>query len=408
MSVICLLCKNQLGEYEYYSVMAFVGKIKSNYLTLYCTLVSISIVNVATNWPIVRLIRAKQELDFGDAGIILNATDCFSRIGMNVYAVKSGSCSYNYGEGLIRVLNLLGLGIGSITAIGILFVLLFIVAFIESLRVLQPVATFKLQIIAATFFVSPPVMLLLERGNFDSLIFFLIIFSLILEIKGKILSSTGLLVVSSLFKFYTFPLLVLKLVTIKKQFNFFKLRIIFVFLTFGVILRDLARISEGFSIPNPMWLAFGSSKFPWAIARVLGIDLSRPLQLIAGALLSLILLLGLIRFQSRFPQIKELKLRLLEMNSGSKLMTESLAFIFLISYFSGMSYIYRLVFVIPVFICLIMCQSQSYTLINALITLAIFLSPWFGGLEIIGDFAILLLVTIFIWMYLPKSLTLKI
>lgn len=387
--------------------MALLVKMKSSYLNLYCTLILVSFISIATNWPIVRLIRAKQELDFGDAGIILNATDCFSRIGMNVYLAKSGSCSYNYGESLIRSLNLFGIGKDSITAIGILFVLLFIIAFIESLRVIQPKATAKLQIVAVTFFVSPPVMLLLERGNFDSLIFFLIVVSLILEIKGKILSSTVLLMASALFKFYTFPVLLLKLATIKKEFSFFKIRIVVTILTFGVILRDLSRISEGFSIPNPMWFAFGSSKFPWAVARVLGIDLSRSLQLIAGAFLSLILLLGLIRFQRRFLQIRDLKLKLLEMDHGSKLMMEGLALVFLVSYFSGMSYIYRLVFVIPVFICLIMFQSQNYTYINALMILAIFLSPWFGGLEIIGDFAILLLVTIFIWMYLPKISILK-
>jgi len=357
------------------------------------------------NWPIVGLIRAKQELDFGDAGIILNASDCFRRIGLNVYKVKSGNCSYNYGESLIRSLNFFGIGIDSVTTVGILFIAIFVIAYVECLRAIQPLASAKIQIVAAIFFASPPVMLLLERGNFDSLIYFLVVFSLLLEAKGKSLISVGLLVLSALFKFYTFPLLVWKLVITHRNSNFFKLRIILVTIIFGIIFRDLARISDGFSIPNPMWFAFGSSKFPWAFARILGLDLARTLQLILGALLSLFTLFGLAGLQRKTPQIRKLKQSLLNSDKTSRLMTEGLVIIFLVSYFSGMSYIYRLVFVIPVFIFLVISQPQSISLINILITAAIFLSPWFGGMEFLGDLAILLLASILILLFSPKPLS---
>jgi len=355
-----------------------------------------------SDWPVVRFIRAKQEEDFGDAGIILNAADCFKEIGLNVYKVQSGNCSYNYGESLIRTLHILGLGKDSINTVGFIFIALFIVAFVESLRTIQPLASFKIQGLAILFFLSPPVMLLLERGNFDSLIYFLLVASIILKTKKRDTGSILILLSSVLFKFYTFPVLIFFLFNNCSWKEVKKRNFLFLLLPIVLVLQDLYRISQGFSIPNPMWFAFGSSKFPWATARILGIDLPRSLQVLAGAGLSLVILIGIYRFEQKFPQLKELKRVCLEASEQSKLMSQCMVLVFVVSYFTGMSYIYRLVFAIPVFVYLLICQLKPslFTIIS--IAGAIFLSPWFGGLELLGDIFILWLVPLVVWIYAPK------
>jgi len=374
----------------------------TNYVALYFSLVLISILSYQNDWPIVRFIGAKQEEDFGDAGIILNAADCFRDIGLNVYKVQSGNCSYNYGESLIRILHILGLGKDSINTVGFLFIALFIIAFVESLRIIQPSASIRIQVLAIVFFLSPPVMLLLERGNFDSLIYFLLVISIVLRVKKRNKSSILILIASVLFKFYTFPVLVFFLFSNDRWKQSKKTNLLVLLVPISLVLQDLHRISQGFSIPNPMWFAFGSSKFPWATARILGIDLPRSLQLLAGAGLSVLILLLINRFEGKLPQYRELKRVCLEASENSKLMTQCMALIFVVSYFTGMSYIYRLVFAIPVFIYLLICQLNPKPFMIISIAGAISLSPWFGGLEFLGDLFILWLVPFVVWIYLPK------
>ena len=382
--------------------MRFNLKPQTSYLTLYFALGLISILSYVNNWPIVRLIGAKQEKDFGDAGIILNAADCFKDIGLNVYKVESGNCSYNYGESLIRVLHILGIGKDSIDIIGIVFIALFILAFVECIRSIQPLASFRIQGLAILFFLSPPTMLLLERGNFDSLIFFLLVASVILKTKKRNNISILILVSTVLFKFYTFPVLVYFLFRDHNWKEVEKRNYLLLLLPTALVMQDLYRISQGFSIPNPMWFAFGSSKFPWAAARIFGIDLPRSLQLLAGAVLVIVILMLIYRFEDRLTQLKELKRVCLGANENSKLMTQCMALVFVVSYFAGMSYIYRLVFAIPVFIYLLICQRRANPFMMISIACAIVLSPWFGGLEFLGDLGILWLVPLVVWIYFPK------
>lgn len=375
---------------------------QTNYLILYFALGLISTLSHLNDWPIVRFIGAKQEADFGDAGIILNAADCFKDIGLNVYKVQSGNCSYNYGESLIRTLHILGLGEDSTNTVGFVFIALFIFAYVESLRVLQPLPSLRIQVLAIIFFLSPPVMLLLERGNFDSLIYLLLVVSIILRIKKRNISSILVLLTSILFKFYTFPVLVFYLLSNYRSGYIRKRHFLVLLLPISLVLQDLHRISQGFSIPNPMWFAFGSSKFPWATARILGIDLPRSLQLLTGACISLVIFMAISKFGGSFFKLKELKIACLGAGENSKLMSQCMALIFIVSYFTGMSYIYRLVFAIPVFIYLLICQPKPDSFMIISISAAIFLSPWFGGIEFLGDFFILWLVPVLSWIYLPK------
>lgn len=385
--------------------MRAVVKIWEQYIILYFLLALVAAVNYLNNWPIVQFFQAKQEKDFGDAEIILNAADCFSRIGLKVYSIKKGDCSYNYGESLIRMLDFLGLNNDSVNVIGIVFIFLLISTFIESLRLIQPKATFKIHTMATIFFISPPMMLLMERGNFDALIFSLVVFSIILESRGRYISAATILIISTLFKFYTFPALVNCYLRNKHKTKSNKIWKFLITIVLLMVAHDLYRISKGFTIPNPMWFAFGSSKLPWVFSRIIGIEFSRGLQIFLGAILIFLLYLLLEKFQKNLVQFRKLKIACQKEQGKSYTTLVSLNLIFILNYLTGMSYIYRLIFAIPIFIFLIIIQKKFWTLTNCLIftsTFIFFISPWFGRLELIGDICLFFLVGLLVWIYIPR------
>jgi hypothetical protein len=110
---------------------------------------------------------------FGDSWLILSWSDCYKEIGLEVYNINYGVCSgYIYGHPLLTILSKSGLNATNAEILGYLFMLLISVCLgfiLKNLIVAQK--TF----VAILIFASPPLMLLVERANFDSIMFILIL-----------------------------------------------------------------------------------------------------------------------------------------------------------------------------------------------------------------------------------------
>jgi hypothetical protein len=90
-------------------------------------------------------------------------------------------------------------------------------------------------------FISPPIFLLIERGNFDSLIFVFFFTAVILHSYGFKFISFCIILTISTWKFYTYPLAILMLFAIKSAYlRFIGLALFFL----GIIqaLKDLSFI----------------------------------------------------------------------------------------------------------------------------------------------------------------------
>jgi len=125
-----------------------------------------------------------------------------------------------YGSTVLRIIELLGIGNKIVYPVGIFFIagLSFIFSFLA-------ISTNNRIICLSVGFIvllSPPIELLLQRGNLDAFIFILVFFSSILILRNKFFLSLLLLSVCSLIKFYTFPLLVYLsiLYTLKRRKKF--------------------------------------------------------------------------------------------------------------------------------------------------------------------------------------------
>jgi hypothetical protein len=281
--------------------------------------------------------------NYVDLAAVLNAAQCYERIGDSVYTSVE-MCGYQYGIFLLQFINFLRLdSIGLELLGGVLFIIVFLILLVVAVYS----ATTKLRAVVIFFLaISPGPWLLFERGNFDLLILILVSFA-VLFVNSR-LSILGILLIAltALMKFYTLPLLLLYIVLERRLYLKTIAGITTVFVTYFV----LSDISSAPGFPNPTFVAFGLPSpglwlnfFAWRFD--VPVVLNRPLQYLVG---SLVLFIGfyLIYF-SRFS--KKLSLAHLSSPSGSDLEKNAFLFsssLYLICYLAGMNYDYRLIFLI--------------------------------------------------------------
>ena len=136
---------------------------------------------------------------------MLGSADCYKAIGLDIYNFPIGhECAYNYGSWLMRSISFVGLGEKHTQVIGFIFIVS--ISFFLALVMTQVKLGLSDLLFGLIIFVSPPMMLLLERGNLDTLMFVLIFIAAELISRDKVNASLVLLVASMLFKFYTVSL----------------------------------------------------------------------------------------------------------------------------------------------------------------------------------------------------------
>ena len=172
---------------------------------------------IFTNWWTLRITRGGAP-EFWDLNIVLRWAKCFETYGLGVYKYQvNDSCTgYVYGSNFLRALSLFNLYENYTRLLGLLF-LFFISALMGGLSEhLLSDKKMKKSLILVVF-CSPPIWLLVASGNFDILIIYLILFSALLFFHNYKGYSLMLLSCATIIKFYTFPLLLIVFLSIRKK-----------------------------------------------------------------------------------------------------------------------------------------------------------------------------------------------
>ena len=153
---------------------------------------------------------------FGDFLFVLERADCLPISWETLYSERTNNiCTgYNYGSVLLKVLNLIGLGQSAVIPIG--YTLLVIVVFIFLQATLHITSILQAVLYVSLLF-SPPMILLFERANLDSLILIFVTIYATLVVHRYFSAAFFIAVLASLFKFYTVPLLLVAIFGAKKN-----------------------------------------------------------------------------------------------------------------------------------------------------------------------------------------------
>jgi hypothetical protein len=151
-----------------------------------------------------------------DLAAVLGSADCYKEIGLRIYdpPVSGDLCTgYIYGRSLVYLLSTLGLGAKALAVIWTLLSIAFLAVIsrwaAEFLIMLGKFRGFASALFLFATLFSPPFLLLVERGNIDILIMILIAGSAwLLAVRRPIWAILPLLV-ATLIKFYTLPLLLI-------------------------------------------------------------------------------------------------------------------------------------------------------------------------------------------------------
>ena len=158
-------------------------------------------------------------------------------------------------------------------------------------------------VLIITCLISPGISLLLERGNFDALIFIMLMFATFLLFRGNEISAVLLISSTVLMKFYTLPTLLLCVIVCRTARARF-ISVALILLTSILVLIDFSHLSVSI-FPQNWYAAFGAS-----VAGLLLASAGIHLGAVGGYILGLALLLLTIFVLQRFlpsPPIPDLR-----------------------------------------------------------------------------------------------------
>ena len=290
------------------------------------------------NWPLLQMSRIRGQFNFQDFVTIFTSTECFREIGLQIYVPDASSplCFYPYGRTLIYLIDLFRIPPALAPAIVVLISLMILNIALLFLRN----AGRDEKIFIFLVFVSPPLWLAFERGNADLLICLLVLVSAYAAYKGKTFLEISILVLATLIKFYTLPLLILILWRRRKNINPFASLILVSIISY-IILTDILMQN----LQQPGSFAFGSPVVTFWI-NAISSHLNLPLDAISirnGQVIGLFflaLIAALFFKMFTFPP----QLRNLNSFSLSGHCFFHLGVVYVTCFALGMSYDYRLIF----------------------------------------------------------------
>jgi len=290
------------------------------------------------NWPLLQMSRIRGQFNFQDFVSIFTSAECFKEIGLQIYVPDASRplCFYPYGRTLIYLIDLFRIPSALAPAIILLISLLILNLSLMFLRNAGPSEKKFIFLV----FISPPLWLAFERGNADLLICLLVLVSAYASYKGKVYWAISTLVLATLIKFYTLPLLMLILWRRRKNINLFT-SVTLVSIISYIILTDI----QMQNLQQPGSFAFGSPVVTFWINAIssnlnlpLGVISVRTGQIIGLSILALIAALFFKKFN--FPS----QLRDLNSFSLSGHCFFHLGVVYVTCFALGMSYDYRLIF----------------------------------------------------------------
>ena len=350
------------------------------------------------NWPLLKFFGWRGPILFWDTNAVLASADCYSSVGLAVFNAADGDpCSgYIYGSNLLRFLTFLNLGEIRASLFGWTFLIALAIIFGFLTFLLKPDGFYKASFLYLIF-ISPPFFLLIERGNFDSLIFIFFFTAVILHSYGCKFISFCIILTISTWKFYTYPLAILMLFAIKSAY----LRLIGSALFFLGIILALKDLSF---IPN-ISVAVADGSFG---VQVWGSYLNRlniPIDVLSsyvfGVALLVITLCSLLFFKSKIVLDTRVFSDFGAKQRFSSSLFQSSFVVFFRCYMVGLNYDYSLIFLSTASIGFILLGSnfQKLEFAQGLVWILTIVCMWFSYnsnlLQPGGDFAMILLICIF-------------
>jgi len=343
---------------------------------------------------------------FGDLRSITSTAECFAE--NPNWSYSSASCDpwqrkFNYPIIWLKTFSLLGLKQSHTFALGVvLFFILLSSLLYWNLRIIR--ARFDWWQVAslAAIYISPPILLLVERGNSDSLIFAL--FTLVTLVSKRIspLFVATLLAFLSYLKLFVMGAMFMVLCMERKWY--FRLLYIGLFAILLVSLKEQLPYIRSFTAIK-FWTSFGISVAPLGFALFTGAEISIIQSLAIGLILivvvMLILLLALSKHYKELTSLDNLNLeeiRIVSMYFG----------VLLFSFLAGSSYDYRLVFLIPIMLLTTLENScMEWKKAFAVMMISVMYISRLGIYSIVGDllFTILLSHLFFIYAALLPRLS---
>ena len=351
-------------------------------------------VNQIYAWPLLRIWDLKASVNFADLRAILKNVECFSKIGWSIYKKYEGNSCYNYmyGSNLIRVFKFFHLGLWSANFIGWTFIVLISGIFAKlTAEFFQRYNSFVVPIL---FFCSPPIYLLLERANLDSLMLFGVVITVSLYKRQLYLVALSVIIIVSSFKFYTFVLIPIYLCAFKKWQTKILLFLCATLCLFN-ILFDIQRAGSiqiggandafGIAVWANYAIKFGY-KFNFVQAEILGI-------------LVLFLAIILVFLLHKYFRIQKTNVLISSEQRVDGFSYINFLLVFLGCYVSGLNFDYRLIYLILATI-IFLNKYEGSNFPKRIVALQLFV-VWFScnvyeRYQVIGSVALLFLVAEYI------------
>jgi hypothetical protein len=347
----------------------------------------IGLAQSSNNWAVLKYWKIAGNESYVDLRSVLQATDCYNKEGFAIYSHELGNpCTYNYGSLLIRILDFLHLGSDSTEVLGVVFIAFVSIA-IGSIELISNRKSFLGYLFIGFLAFSPPVLLLMERGNIDTLIVILLISSVFFTLRKQYVLSTLLILLMTLIKFYPIVLFFDLLVRIKT----FKYRIFLMCITLLAAAQILYDQSRGPGFISIFWASFGASV--WGIyLGYLGLNVPYKLSLFLGILLFIFSVFVVRELLKKLVTNKPE--HLVFKHNSARIFFIYVTIIHLFCFVAGMNFDYRLVFLLLGNLTLIYSTNLPKSIIT-LIGVALMCSLWLSfnlhELQPLGDFFILFL-----------------
>lgn len=279
-----------------------------------------------------------------DQDAVLKSAKCFEQMGNEVYKtdVIPRECgSYVYSVELLRFLNIFKLPDLGSEILGTSFLWLTVIVLCSIFFLTKNLKKLD-RAIGIAAFLSPGIWLLLERGNYDELIFILVfIASLLLATKYQEFALI-LLLITSLMKFYTLPISILAIFFLRRKFSKVTFSIISALVTFYLI--TLMKQIEAF--PSTWFISFGLDSLGLYVnlflQEVISSDIRLPQMVVSG--IGLIFLVFTYACLYKCKHSAELILNVEATKDSIQKLYLTMLGIFLSCFLAGMNYDYRLIY----------------------------------------------------------------
>lgn len=188
---------------------------------------------------------------------------------------------------------------------------------------------------------SPGIWLLLERSNYDELVFILIVTASLLLVTKYQEFGVFLILATVLMKFYTLPLYILMIFTLRRKVT----RNLFLSTVIPLTIYILFLIRQVAAFPSTWYVSFGLESLGLYAELVIKEKITEQFEIPTGFSMILgILLLGVFLHYFRRNAIKPAFIPNIEnSNHVAKSIYQSLLIVFLSCYFAGMNFDYRLI-----------------------------------------------------------------